>query len=63
MHCSAVNATSEREWLRKLIDACQRALQDLRDRPAAENQALEEDLELFCAELEERLRLLKSDVA
>jgi hypothetical protein len=63
VHGSAVNATSEREWLRKLIDACRRALQDLRDRPAPENQALEEDLERFCTELEERLRLLRSDEA
>jgi hypothetical protein len=63
VHGSAVNATREREWLRKLIDACQRALQDLRDKPAPENQALEEDLERFCAELEERLRLLRSDEA
>jgi hypothetical protein len=46
-----------------LIDACRRALQDLRARPAPENQALEEDLERFCAELEERLRLLRSDVS
>ena len=63
MHGPAVNATSEREWLRKLIDACHRALQDLRDRSAPENQALEEDLERFCAELEERLRMLQSDGA
>jgi molecular chaperone GrpE (heat shock protein) len=63
VHGSAVNATSEREWLLKLIDACNRALQDLRDKPAPENQALEEDLERFSAELEERLRLLRTDEA
>lgn len=47
---------NEEDWLRTLLAACHSALEELRSKPAAENRALEEDLERFYAEVEERLR-------
>jgi len=38
-------------------------LEDLRRKPTPENQELEQDLERFMAELEERLRAWQSDAA
>jgi hypothetical protein len=60
---STSDGTSERDWLVKLIAACQRALEDLRRKSTPENQELEQDLERFMAELEERLRAWQSDAA
>jgi hypothetical protein len=47
---------NEEAWLRHVLTAAQAALRKLHERDAPENQALAEDLERFCREVEERLR-------